>query len=28
MRGEERRAFLGGKARRRLDQLLAIASTI
>src|SRR6476469_6615217 len=25
MRGEERRAFLGGKARRRLDQLLAIA---
>ena len=25
MRGEERRAFLAGKARRRLDQLLAIA---
>jgi tagatose 1,6-diphosphate aldolase len=28
MRGEERRAFLSGKARRRLDQLLAIAGTM
>jgi tagatose 1,6-diphosphate aldolase len=27
MRGEERRAFLAGKARRRLDQLLTIAAT-